>query len=52
MQAATASGADRPILLSIATKAGHGAGKPRSKSLDELTDIYGFIFEQVGIEVK
>jgi prolyl oligopeptidase len=39
-------------LLSIATKAGHGAGKPRSKSLDELTDIYGFIFEQVGIEVK
>ncbi len=30
LQAATASGADRPVLLREETKAGHGAGKPRA----------------------
>ena len=50
LQAATASDpTDRPILLRLETKAGHGQGKPRSKILDELTDIWSFLFWQLGI---
>jgi prolyl oligopeptidase len=49
LQAATSS--DQPILLRLETKAGHGAGKPRSKILDELTDVWSFIFWQLGIKV-
>jgi prolyl oligopeptidase len=51
LQAATASGADRPILLRLEPKAGHGAGKPRAKVLDELTDTWGFLFWQLGMKV-
>jgi prolyl oligopeptidase len=49
LQAATAS--DQPILLRLETKAGHGAGKPRAKVLDELTDVWGFLFWQLGMKV-
>jgi prolyl oligopeptidase len=47
LQAATTS--DQPILLRLETKAGHGAGKPRSKIVDELTDTWSFIFWQLGM---
>jgi prolyl oligopeptidase len=47
LQAATSS--DEPILLRLETKAGHGAGKPRGKMLDELTDTWSFIFWQLGL---
>lgn len=36
-------------LLRIEMKAGHGAGKPRSKTLDELTDAWSFLFTRLGI---
>jgi prolyl oligopeptidase len=49
LQAATSS--DRPILLRLETKAGHGAGKPRSKMVEELTDVYSFLFWQLGVTV-
>jgi prolyl oligopeptidase len=49
LQAATVS--DRPILLRLETKAGHGAGKPRAKVLEELTDTWSFIFWQLGLKV-
>jgi prolyl oligopeptidase len=49
LQVATSS--DRPILLRLETRAGHGAGKPRTKVLDELTDSWSFIFEQLGLKV-
>ncbi len=39
-----------PILLRIEPKAGHGAGKPISKLVEEWTDIYSFLFWQLGIE--
>ena len=39
-----------PILLRIETKAGHGAGKPISKLVEEWTDIYSFLFWQLGME--
>jgi len=44
-----ANGGSNPILLRIETKAGHGAGKPISKLVDEWTDIYSFLFWQIGI---
>jgi prolyl oligopeptidase len=50
LQAATSS--TQPILLRLETKAGHGAGKPRGKILDELTDTYSFLFWQLGMNVK
>ena len=39
-----------PKLIRIDSKAGHGAGKPISKVVDEYADIYSFIFENLGIE--
>lgn len=48
LQAAT--GSDQPILLRLETKAGHGQGKPRAKVLEELTDVWGFLFWQLGIK--
>jgi prolyl oligopeptidase len=49
LQAATASG--RPVLLRLEAQAGHGAGKPLTKVLDELTDTWTFVFSEVGVEV-
>ena len=39
-----------PILLRIEPKAGHGAVKPISKLVEEWTDIYSFLFWQLGME--
>ncbi len=49
MQAAQAG--DAPILIRIETKAGHGAGKPTSKQIDELTDIYGFLVKNLDMKL-
>lgn len=45
---------DAPKLIRIDSKAGHGAGKPVSKVIDEYTDIYSFMFYNLGItpEIK
>jgi prolyl oligopeptidase len=49
LQAAT--GSDRPVLLRLEARAGHGAGKPLNKVLDELTDTWTCVFLQFGVEV-
>lgn len=46
MQAAT--GSDRPVLLRYDTKAGHSAGLPVSKQVEEWTDVLSFVLAQVG----
>ena len=38
-----------PTLIRIDRKAGHGAGKPMSKVLEEQADIYGFIMYNLGM---
>jgi len=40
---------DNPVLIRIETKAGHGAGKPLSKRLEEKADQYAFTWFQMGI---
>ena len=46
-----ASSSTRPVLLRLEARAGHGAGKPLSKVLDELTDTWTFVFSEVGVEL-
>jgi prolyl oligopeptidase len=52
MQAEAANGQsrERPILLRVDTKAGHGAGKPIAKEIEDWTDIYSFVFWQLGMK--
>src|ERR1700688_4121072 len=51
MQSSAKNGSSRtrPILLRIEAKAGHGAGKPVTKQIEEGTDVYGFLFWQLGV---
>jgi prolyl oligopeptidase len=48
LQAAT--GSEHPVLLRLEQRAGHGAGKPMSKVLDELVDSWSFVARELGIE--
>jgi Serine proteases of the peptidase family S9A len=48
MQAAQAG--DAPVLIRIETKAGHGAGKPTSKIIEEQADLYGFLYKNLGMQ--
>lgn len=41
---------DRPKIIRIDSKAGHGGGKPTAKVLDEYTDLYSFIFYNLGMK--
>jgi prolyl oligopeptidase len=43
-------GSTRPILLRVETKAGHGVGTPVGKRIEELTDVHGFLWWQVGVK--
>ncbi|MCL3779700.1 S9 family peptidase [Prolixibacteraceae bacterium JC049] len=40
-----------PTIVRIESKAGHGAGKPTSKWIEEYTDIWAFIFYNLGMEM-
>jgi len=49
LQAAQAGPA--PILARIETRAGHGAGTPTSKRIEEVADEYAFLVRSLGIEL-
>jgi prolyl oligopeptidase len=40
-----------PTLIRIETQAGHGAGKPISKVLDEQADVFAFVAEHIRMEL-
>jgi prolyl oligopeptidase len=40
---------NNPVLIRIDTNAGHGSGKPTSKQIDEFSDIWSFIFYNLGM---
>ena len=46
LQAAQAG--EAPILIRIETRAGHGAGKPTSKVIEETADILAFLSKNLG----
>ena len=46
-----AQGCDKPILIRIETKAGHGAGKPTTKIIDEIGDRWAFLVKTLGMEI-
>lgn len=45
-----AQGCDKPVLIRIETKAGHGAGKPTTKMIEEITDRWAFLVKTLGIK--
>ncbi|MBV9958482.1 MAG: S9 family peptidase, partial [Acidobacteria bacterium] len=47
-----AQGGAAPILIRIETKAGHGAGKPTTKIIDEATDKWGFLVRVFNMKVE
>ena len=40
-----------PVLIRIETNAGHGAGKPVSKTIEEAADLQAFTFYNMGVKV-
>lgn len=40
---------ENPVMIRIETKAGHGAGKPTSKIIEEQADIWSFVFYNLGV---
>ncbi|MGV3773947.1 MAG: prolyl oligopeptidase family serine peptidase [Verrucomicrobiales bacterium] len=45
-----AHGGENPVLIRIETKAGHGAGKPTSKVIEEAADRYAFLVKELGMK--
>ena len=43
---------DAPVLIRIESNAGHGAGKPTSKRIEEAADCYAFFFQNIGVPYK
>lgn len=40
-----------PLLVRIDIKAGHGAGKPTAKVIEEHTDVWSFVFYHLGMKM-
>ncbi len=47
-----AQGGDAPIILRIDVKAGHGAGKPTAKVIEEVADRWAFLGKAVGLTIE
>lgn len=40
---------NNPVLIRIDKNAGHGAGKPTDKQIDEAADVWAFVFSNLGM---
>ena len=49
LQAAQAG--DAPVLIRIETRAGHGAGKPTAKMIEEVADQLAFLVKNLGMKL-
>ena len=43
---------ENPVLIRVAVDAGHGAGKPTSKIIEEQSDLWSFVFYNTDTPVK
>ena len=46
-----AQAGDAPVLIRIETRAGHGAGKPTAKIIEDVTDQWAFLVKNLGMKV-
>lgn len=46
-----AQSCDKPILILITTRAGHGGGKPTSKRIAETADLWTFLVKSLGMNI-
>jgi prolyl oligopeptidase len=46
-----AQGCEKPTLIRIETKAGHGAGKPTTKVIEETADRWAFLVKELGMKM-
>ena len=46
-----AQGGPEPILIRVDVNAGHGAGKPTAKTIEEWVDQWAFLVDQLGVTV-
>ncbi len=47
-----AQSCDKPVLIEITTRAGHGGGKPTSKKIAEAADLWAFLVKNLGMTVE
>jgi len=45
-----AHGGDAPVMIRIETRAGHGAGKPTTKQIEEKADMLAFLVRELGMD--
>ncbi len=45
-----AQGCDRPVLIHVETRAGHGAGKPTWMQIEHAANEYAFLAQHLGID--
>ena len=43
---------DAPVLARIETRAGHGAGKPTAKLIEEAADQWAFLVRNLGVKME
>lgn len=46
-----AQSCNNPVLIRIETEAGHGMGKPTTKQIDEMTDMWAFLVRVLKMQV-
>jgi prolyl oligopeptidase len=47
-----ATSSTRPVLLQVASDAGHGSGSGLSKAMERVGDVYAFLFQQLGVDYQ